>query len=635
MKRAEKLITLTAGLMLATAAVQAGTADPKFFEQQGLRVEVRVRPLDSAADADAAVRSAESVRLQFQVREAGKAGKPVAGLNPLAWIVGRKAGEALPDPKACEYQIRGLLAGRLARAADVNLNEYLLATLDDNNSVSLIDPQIESSKTKTVGMVSLTAKGEDFVLAPDRRRILVTLPVQHRVAEADIFTRKARYLEAGGTPRRIALQPDGRLAWVGDASGGQVTAVTASDFRLAGAVDVIPGPHEFAFRDESRYAFVGGPAADRVAVVDTQTLARTAEVEAGTGLVALAYSAHAGQLYVARADGTVIAVDGKRFTRTATLSLPARLSDFGVSPDGRFAIALHGDADRLSVIDLATLRVVHEAPTADGPDRVTFTSAFAYVQHAGAGEFVLVDLGSLARDGKPVVATVVMGQQPPAVGPYATIAPTVAPLPEGGGALVLSGADRSIYHFMEGMNAPMGSYQTYPWPARGVLIVDRTIREVEKGLYQTEFQAPGAGKYTIPFLVPSSPQLWGCFDLEVQGTPTQQAAARLKMEPLFDSTPFPAGVPQELRVRLTDPDSGRPVDDLDDVMLLVMRGPTWQWRGAARGLGNGEYLVTVTFPEPGQYMVMVASPSHGVEFGSVPSVLAQAEGPAQADEVSP
>jgi hypothetical protein len=328
----------------------------------------------------------------------------------------------------------------------------------------------------------------------------------------------------------------------------------------------------------------------------------------------------------------VVAIDGKRFTRTAGLSLPARLSDLGVSPDGRFGVALHGEADRVSIIELATLRVLHEAPTARAPDRVSFTAAFAYVRHAGAPEFVLVDLGSLARDRRPVLATVVMGQQPPAAGPYATIAPTVAPLPEGGGALVLSAADRSIYHFMEGMNAPMGSYQTYPWPARGLLIADRTIREVEKGLYQTEFQAPAAGKYTIPFLVPSSPQLWGCFDLEVQGPPTQQAAARLRMEPLFGKRPFPSGVPQEVRVRLMDPEGGHAIDGLDDVMLLVMRGPTWQWRGAARALGGGEYEVTVTFPEPGQYMVMVSSPSQGVEFGSVPSLLAQAGGQAQADQ---
>jgi DNA-binding beta-propeller fold protein YncE len=628
-KLAGTLLAPAVGIVLAAGGTLAASTAPTFFEQEGLRVEVEVSPLDAAARTDAGLQPAESVRLRFRVREAGEAGKPVSGLFPLAWLVGRQADEGRPDRKACEYQIRSLLAGRLARVADVNLNEYLLVTLDDNNSVSIIDPQIESSKTKTVGLVSLTAKGEDFVLAPDRRRVLVTLPAQGRVAEADMFTRKARYVDVGGTPRRIALQPDGRLAWIGQTTGDSVAAVTVADLTRAGSVTVGPGPHEFAFRDDSRRAFVGSPASERLAVIDTHTLTPVGEVEIGAGLVALSYSAHSGQAYAALEDGTLVAVDGTRLVRTTSIALPPGVSDFDVSRDGRWGIALHGDADRVSIIDLATNRPVHEAASARAPDHVAFTDSFAYVSHAGSSDFVLVDLKTLDAEGPPGLATVVMGQQPPAAGAHATIAPTIAPLPEGGGALVLNGPDRSVYHFMEGMNAPMGAYGTYPWPARGLLVVDRTIREVEQGLYQTEFQAPGAGVYTVPFLVPTSPQLWGCFDLVVERAPGQRVAgASLKVEPLFDGEPLAAGRPQDLAVRLLDRESGRPVDGLDDVMLLVLRGPTWQWRGAARGLGKGRYAVTVTFPDAGQYMVMIASPSRGVEFGALPSGVARVAGPA-------
>ncbi len=619
-------------MMLAIVGVArlavATTAPPTFFEQNGLRVEVEVSSLTAGADAKAPVRPTENTRLRFRVREAGPDGTPVAGLAPLAWIVGRESSDPVPDRAACEYQIRALLAGRLARAADVNLNEYLVVTLDENSSVSLIDPQIESSKTKTVGMVSLTSIGEDFVLTPDRRRVLVTLRAQHRVAEADLFGKMARYLEVGGAPRRIALAPDGRLAWTGDAAQGSVTAIAVEGFTRAGAVDVGPGPHEIAFRDDSRYVFVASPASDRLAVIDAQTFARAHEVDTGPGLVGLAYSVHSAQVYVALADGTVVVIDGRRFTRTATVSLGAATSAFGVSNDGRFAVALHRATDRLSVLDLATNKVIDRETTALQPDRVAFTDSFAYVRHAGSGDFLLLDLHSLRTTGETRPSTIVMGQRPAAsVSSGDAIAPSIAALPEGGGALILNQADRSIYHFMEGMNAPMGTYPTYPWPARGLLIANRTIREVEKGLYETEFKAPAVGTYTVPFLVPANPQLWGCFSLEIQGGPeTRRAAGALKMESALPDGPLPVGTPLDLRVRLSDPDGGKPLDDLDDVMLLVMRGPIWQWRGAAQPLGNGEYQVRVTFPEAGQYVIMLSSPSRGVEFGSVPSIIATAVG---------
>jgi hypothetical protein len=45
---------------------------------------------------------------------------------------------------------------------------------------------------------------------------------------------------------------------------------------------------------------------------------------------------------------------------------------------------------------------------------------------------------------------------------------------------------------MEGMNAPMGNYKTYGHQARAVTVVDRSLKEVEPGVY--------AGKVRIPLI---------------------------------------------------------------------------------------------------------------------------------------
>jgi len=617
------LCVAAAAATVVTGVAAATAAESAYFEHEGLRVELDARPLEGAVDQG--IRAYEDVELDIRVREANDAGKTVSGLQPLAWLTRREDGEATLEGDACKRHIRGLLAGRLARNADVNLNEYLLITLDDNNSLSIIDPQIESSKTKTLGIVSLASKGDDFVLAPDRRRVLVTLPLKGQVAEADIFERKARYLAVGGQPHRIALQADDRFAWIGDRAGDEVVVVDVDELEVAARFPVGSGPHEFAFAREEPRAFVIGRARS-VAIIDTRTLERLGDVSLEAAPVAIGYSDHSRRAYVALDGGRLLVVDGERREVSGTIELPAPVSAFAVSPDGRFGFAVHGEADRVTIVDTASDRIVGTITTGSEPHDIAFSDAFAYIQHAGTGQAVLVDLSVLSSGETPTTAPVALGQRPPVSRTQPTIAPTVVSLPEGGGVLALNGADRSIYHFMEGMNAPMGAYQTYPWRARGVLLSDRTIREVDKGRYATEFQAPSAGEYTLSFLVPTSPQLFGCTQLVVNELPQKPRVARsLKVESLFADRVLAAGVTQSVGLRLTDPDSGEALDELDDVMILVMSGPTWQWRGAARPLGDGRYAVDVTFPRPGQYTVMVASATRGVEFGHTPSAIARVE----------
>lgn len=606
-------------LLMATSSSAASDSNVRpYFEQEGLKVEMEVSPLLVTED---------DIRLRFRVAESGDAAKPVSGLRPLAWLTRRADNTETPSKESCKHIIRGLLGGRLARNADVNLNEYLLITLDDNNSISIIDPQIESSKTKTLGIVSLTSKGTDFVLARDRRHVLVTLPANGHVAAADIFEKKARYIHVGGRPHSIALQTDGRLAWVGDETGETVSAIDVATLSAVAAIKTGPGPHAFAFTESSAHAYVASRGSTKLAVIDTHTLEVAESLDVGAGAVAVAYSSRSGQVYVARADGVVVVVDSKRQLKAATIRLEDAISSFAISPSGRFGFAVHGDRDKLTIIDTATNSVLHTLTTLSVPDRVQFTDSFAYVRHAGTGEYLLIDLSTLASDGTPAITPVVMGQRPPEFDATTTVAPTIAPLPEGAGVLALNGADRAISHFVEGMSAPMGSYRTYPWPARGVLISDRTIQEADAGVYETEFRLPRAGTYTLPFLVPTSPQLYGCFTLEV-ATAEGEAVAEtpLILEAMFDSKQaFSTGRPQPLSVRLRDPTSGHPVEDLDDVMILVLGGPRNQWRGRARPVGQGAYEVDAIFPSPGQYMVMVASESRGVAFGELHSLVATAE----------
>jgi hypothetical protein len=85
-----------------------------------------------------------------------------------------------------------------------------------------------------------------------------------------------------------------------------------------------------------------------------------------------------------------------------------------------------------------------------------------------------------------------------------------------------------------------------------------------------------------------------------------------------------------LRLRLSDTSKSKALT-ADDVMVLVMNGPVWQYRHAATPTGDGVYEMPVTFPSDGGYMVMVESRSHGLQFSDLdPAKLWVGPPPSQA-----
>lgn len=587
------------------------------FEQDGFRVTMDASSLRSPG---APLQAWDELELSFSVREARAAGRPLSGLAPLAWLVRREEGEGLPDREQCKREIRALLAGRLAKASAVNLNEYFVVTLDDNNSLSIVDPQLESTRTKTVGIVPLNSKGADFVLAPDRRTVLVTLPEVARLAAADIDRRMARYLQLAGRPAEIALQPDGYYAWVGQESEPGIDVIRVDTFERAKHLELGPGPHEFAFRADSRQTYVLERATGRLHAIDVHELAPQAVLDTGASALALAASDLSRRLYVPHADGRVAVIDQENLARLADLELGPGLTALEVEPSGRFGFGLFANTDRLVLFDTATGRTTHTVETERGPERVEFTTGFAYLSHSASEKTILIDLSVLAQEGKVVATSLPLGQLPPLEGHASALAPLLAPLPEGGGAVLLHPADRNLYHFMEGMNAPMGAYRTYPWTARGVLLVDRTLREVADGRYATSFQAPEPGAYTVPFVLPTSPQLYGCFALELGGLPKVSELWKSLRYELAGTSELTSGAPQTLELRLFDATSAAPLADLADVAVLLRRGPRWQWNGVARPIGGGLYHCEPSFPEPGRYQLFLASHTRGVEFGALPAI---------------
>jgi len=624
---------LGAALLAATAL--ATTPDSESVVQKGLRVEFSV--VNAGGDGvQPAVKEGEFAEVHFRVSDAAT-GAPVSPLEPAVWVT-RTTGT---EPMSCRDRIRGYLQGMLGFQPDVDLNKYFILILNDDRSISVVDPMLGvSGITQLYTMILLERRGEDWARSADDQLMFVTMPEAGKVAVADLNRfRVVENLEAGTNPVRIALQPDGRYLWVGNdaerAADSGVTVIDAHSRKPVGYVATGAGHHEITFSADSQLAFVTNAAAGTLSVIDVDRLEKLRDLQVGNGPLAVGFSALSGTAYVAARDGTVTVVDGSSGEAAARLSVGDGVSAFRLDPSGRWAFIADADDDLVTVIDTSSNAPAHRFPVGRLPHQFAFTDSYAYVRHLGSSEVTLVPLAQLSRKDMPGLQKVMFGSAPPGGYAFPAAADAISPTGEWTAVVTSNPVDKLVYYYMEGMIAPMGSYTTYGRIPRAVSVVDRSVRETEKGLYAAKFRVPAAGRYSVAFLL-DSPYVEQCFsfDADVDAElAAQRHATSLKLDFVAEERRVPAGQPLSVRFLLARPDTDEPVSDLRDVMVLATRPPgNWQERRRATSLGYGLYEVTFPADEPGVYYVSVAVPSLGIDFTELPHTSFMAVPPAVASQ---
>ena len=249
---ASLLMALTPGMLSDAQAVDSPVepSDPPLtqrFEKEGIEVTLTVRPL-SGNDRLVAGEEAE---ISYTVREAST-GEPITGLHPLSWIH-RRVAPIRPSVEEIEELISTFLGGLLSIRADIDLNRYFLLVLNSDSSISVIDPQIEFSKTKLYQMLKLQAPGEAWCLDAHGERLFVSVPGKARVEFFDLTNFENLGFVGvgeGNQPRDLLLQPDGQVLWVGLDSSNAVVAIDARTRAVIDRVRVGVGLHRLAISDD-------------------------------------------------------------------------------------------------------------------------------------------------------------------------------------------------------------------------------------------------------------------------------------------------------------------------------------------------------------------------------------------------
>lgn len=570
----------------------------------------------TSTEGGAAPLEGEEAEIRFRITDAGS-GEPIRGLSPGVWmdVAGGLSGGA-GGLMECKEKVALYLKGLVGIRPVLDLNGYFLLVLNQDPSVAVIDPVVSmTGKTSLFATVLLPRPGADWVKAPSEKRLFISMPLVDQVAVVDTESfRLASTVPAGDAPTRLALSPSGRTLWVGNDSraAGQsgVTVLDAETLKPLATIPTGAGHHEIAFSGDDRYAFVTNRAAGTVSVIDAARLAKVKDLAVGPTPISIAWSVLSQRIYVAEAkDGRIAAIDPATLEVASRIRARPGLGPLRFSQDGRWGFVVNSVEHVIHVVDASQDRLAHDIRVAGKPYQLAITRAFAYVRLIDSEKVQMINLLSLGKKEAPIVTTFAAGERAPQAAGELSLADAITPAATDAAVFINSPSEGLTFFYMEGMNAPMGSFSSYGHRTRAVTVVDRSVKELAPGVYGGTVRIPAAARYDVAFLL-DNPRVLHCFPAEALENPALATKANaLQVEYLGTPQSLPLGTPLDLRLRLTD-GKGKPRAGVRDVLVTYYKPPGYgRVQVTARDAGEGVYEARLTPPLAGAWYVQVTVPS--------------------------
>lgn len=589
------------------------------LSRDGVSVALEVKPLAT----DGVLREGEFADVQFRVKDS-TSGQPLSGVNPGAWLDPETvaADQAQGREQSCKSRVGVFLKSSIGARPLLDLNSYFLLVMNRDASVSVVDPSVSvGGITSTMARIDLKQPPMDWVTPKDNKRVFLSMPAAGEVAVIDSEQFKLlASVSAGSNPVRVALQPDERLLWVGNnASTADESGVTVIDTRSLKPLKHLAtgaGHHEIAFSKDSRFAFVTNRDDGTLTIIDIASLSVSKQLKTGSHPLSVAYSPLSQAVYVADGqDGTVTVVDSASLAVRRVIKAKQGLGPMGFSADGRFGIVLNTLENQASVIDAATDSLIHELDVSAEPYQVVFTKAYAYVRGLASAKVTMINLSSLGQGRTPISQGFEAGPQAPRLAGDLPLASSLAVSRDDNAVFVVNPVDNTTYFYAEGMNAPMSGYPNRGQVARAAMVIDRSLREVEPGLYSARIKLPSAGRFDVAFLL-NQPNIIHCFTALVEPDPAiAQHPGVPQVEFMLDKSTATLGSPYVVRFRIVQGQQQTRRSGVKDVQVRYFRAPTSRVQEvAALDVGNGIYEAPVTLDQNGAWYLHVRAASLGANF---------------------
>lgn len=507
----------------------------------------------------------------------------------------------------CADKVRMLASPGLGRRAAVDLNAHRLMAVNDDRSITFINPFLRLSNAKLEDVVGLP--GDVTALLHRRAQHEVWLALAEHglvlVIDTDARRIKQRYeLAPGAAPS--ALAEAGGAVWV--ALAGRDQWLRIADARSQPVAQAAPRVQRW-LAVPGRTSPLGLSADGVVTLVDDRARA----VALGQAIAAAAWSPLAQRALVSLDGGGLVWLDPADGRVTQRMALPVQ-REMATFDDGRFLLT--ADATHWTVVDVATASVV-QRHSVDAPvSNIGFSPNFAYLHGASASQATLLSLAELRR-GRARAVRVATGATPtPAglvVGP-ARDAQLMQPLPQGTGMYVANPLDGQIYQYAEGMMAPVGSFSNYRRSPRALLVLDEGLQAAGPGDYRATVRPPKGGGYEL-VLSGVQPRFAACDVLQLPQPPEDDGAAPRPSGMRVELVEVKAGVlPGSIRVRarLVGIPAERAVPDL--TLLAFDKRSGWQARRPMMADTTGVFEAVIEPPAGAQLDLRAGSTAGDLSF---------------------
>lgn len=633
LKEAAPLVLMGLGVLALLAwfwLKPAGNAvSASSITREGLKVDFSIT---SVMEPGQPLKVGEIARLQLNFTDTNT-GKPVTGLLPAGWIDPIRPG-AEKDPETCRAAAATYLSGYVGIRPMIDLNSYYVVVLNADPTIAVIDPIIGvRGITKLLTQVILPGPPEDWARSADEKQVYVAIPNNDAVSFVDLDTfRLMKTIKVAANPTRIAVQEDGRYAWVGttgDKPG--VTVIDTEKQEVKAHIETGRGHHELVITDDNRFALVTNRDDRTVSLINVRKLEKTKDFKLSGVPISLAYSPLSEAAYVADGEtGEITVIDPASGKARATIALEPGLGPMRITPDGRYGFVVNPVANAVFVFDTANNRLIHRIEVKNEPFQIAFSRSFGFVRSLTSSTVSMIRLADIGGDQQVTVNEFQAGDRPPGDAPRLLPSDLFATAVTEAATIVVSPGDANVFYYMEGMNAPMGSFGNYGHRPLSAIVADRTIKEVAPGEYVSTVKIPAEGDFQL-ILTLDSPQLIECFDFATSANPnlvSDELPLRIAYE-TRSGVLTPAG--QEVKVRFTLNDTaknGAPYNG-KDVTVLTFRAPGQdRQEHAVKALGDGKFEFAFTPPVSGAYYIYPSVRSLGLDYSKLPfiTVIAQETG---------
>lgn len=229
----------------------------------------------------------------------------------------------------------------------------------------------DTATLKLVTVLRGVSDPEQVVVSPDGKLLFIASEDTGTLVIWDVAGKPLASIPAGGEPEGVAVSPDGGHVYVTSEEDHAVTIVDTVTHKPLAKIEVGSRPRNIAFSPDGSRAYVPGETGGLVTVIDTARRVAVGSIaikgEAARPMGAVVSPDNKTLFVSTGRGGTLVSIDIASLKVLHEAPVGQRPWGIGASPDGKFIYTANGPSNDVSVVDAKNLKVMSRVKVGESP----------------------------------------------------------------------------------------------------------------------------------------------------------------------------------------------------------------------------------------------------------------------------